>query len=85
MLLDGKTKYSIGYELLRDNQGNHNLFEIKNQQVQVAKVNTLLEDSVTSVSVYYLVLKTDAKNLISNLYYRNSAGNSYADVDGNRI
>jgi hypothetical protein len=39
------------------------------------------------VTVYYLVLNSDINinNLLSELYWRNSKGNSYPDVDSNKI
>ena len=87
LLLDGKTNYTIVYELLRDSQGNHKLFEIKSADVSVEPVITLLKDNpINSIKVYYLALKKDVKatELLSELYYRNSAGNVFADSDTNK-
>ena len=83
-LPDNKTPYEIQYELLRDRQGNYKLFEIASAEVALKKeVNTLFEDRVTSVKVYYLKFKDmkRASELLSELYYRNSAGHSYADYE----
>jgi hypothetical protein len=46
-------------------------------------VNTLWDSNVDSVTVSYLALKSTAqpKTLLSELYWRNSAGNAYADID----
>ena len=46
VLLDEKIPYYITYELLRDRQGNHKLFEIKNEEVEVIKVNTLFKGKI---------------------------------------
>ena len=82
-LFDGKSNYSIEYELLRDSQGNHNLFEIKHANVAVDLCNQLLADSVAFVKVGYLCLrdKANVSDLLSEIYYRNSEGRSYADDD----
>jgi hypothetical protein len=87
VLFDKKTPYHIEYELLRDRQGNHNLFEIVETSLDVTEVNTLFQDSVNAVTVSYLKLKdvNDLANLNSELYYRNKAGRSYADVDANKV
>ena len=87
ILPDGKTKYHVEYELMRDRQGNHQAFEIVNTKIAVAKVNELLKSNVTYVNVSYLALKEGfyVEDLLSELYYRNKAGNSFADVDSNKI
>ena len=86
-LPEGKSRYHLEYELLRDRQGNHKLFEIKNAKVAVNTVNELLKSNVTFINVSYLVLKSDVnvRTLVSELYYRNSAGISYADTDVHKI
>ena len=86
VLPEGKVDYEIQYELLRDRFGNHKLFTIKNANVRVKSVNTLFKNNVTTVKVYYLCLanRVDVKELLSEIYYRNKAGNSYADVDTNK-
>ena len=59
-LPEGKVNYRIEYELLRDNQGNHKLFEIKNETVSVNPVNEVNKSgNTTSITVSYLVLKTN--------------------------
>ena len=87
VLLDKKTPYHIKYELLRDRQGNHELFEIENTEVDVQKVNTLFKDGVEKIQVSYLKLKNvnDLPTLNSELYYRNKEGRSYADTDSNKV
>lgn len=82
VLLDNKTSYYVTYELLRDRQGNHNLFEICNDVVAIKTTNTLFK-SIDSIRVSYLVLKKDVRisYLHSELYYRNSRKVSYADSD----
>ena len=85
-LPDAKSPYHIKYELLRDRQGNHKLFEIKSQELSVREVNTLFKEGVKTVTVYYLALKAgvNASVLLSELYYRNIAGHTYADYDVNK-
>ena len=88
LLLDEKTSYHIIYELIRDRQGNHNMFEIKKATVGVQPVNTLLrEEPVSSIEVYYLALKegVEVSSLLSELYYRNREGNTFADVESNKL
>ena len=86
-LPDGKTRYNIDYELLRDRQGNDKLFKIEKAKVAVNTVNELLKSNVKYVTVHYLTLKEDVDPavLLSELYYRNSQGNSHADVDSHKI
>lgn len=86
-LFDKKIKYEIQYELQRDNQGNHKLFEIKTAILPVTKVNTFWDDNVDSITVSYLALKSTAqpKTLLSELYWRNSAGNAYADINEHKV
>lgn len=87
VLLDKKTPYYITYELLRDRQGNHKLFEIKTEDISVKQVNTLFKDSVDTIKISWLRLQdgVNISELNSELYYRNSAGNTYADVEINKI
>lgn len=86
-LPDGKSRYHIEYELMRDRQGNDKLFEIKHSKVAVATVNELLKSNVKWVDVYYLMLREDAhpEKLLSELYYRNKYNISYADIDSHKI
>ena len=85
-LPDGKARYHIEYELLRDRQGNHKIFEIKNVKLAVKTVNEMIKSNVTYVEASYLALKPGfcTADLLSELYYRNSAGISYADVDAHK-
>jgi hypothetical protein len=82
-LPDGKTRYHIEYELMRDHQGNFKIFEIKNVKLAVKTVNEMIKSDVKWVDVSYLKLKEGfyTSDLLSELYYRNSAGISYADTD----
>ena len=86
VLLDNKTSYYVTYELLRDRQGNHNLFEICTENVDVDTINTLFKP-IKSIKVSYLVLKSGVRisDLYSELYYRNSRGVSYADADKYKV
>lgn len=85
-LPDGKTKYHIEYELMRDSQGNHTMFEIRNTKVAVKTVNEMIKSDVRYVNVSYLALRpnTYTTNLLSELYYRNKQGHSYGDIDANK-
>ena len=78
-----KAPYYIQYELLRDRQGNHKLFDIITEDVLVESTNTLFKENVRTVPVSYLILKDgiDASTLLSELYYRNNAYISYSDFD----
>ena len=86
-LPDGKTRYRIEYELLRDRQGNNKLFEIVPVKIAVSTVNELLKSNVKYINAYYLALKNsvDPKVLLSEIYYRNSSGISYGDVDSHKV
>ena len=86
-LPEGKSRYHIEYELLRDRQNNYKLFDIKKVKVAVNTVNELLKDNVKYIYVHYLALKDDVdpSSLLSDIYYRNSKGNSYADTDINKV
>lgn len=87
VLLDKKVSYQIEYELLRDRQNNHALFEIVSAVIPVEPVNTLFQDMVNEVKVHYLKLKdgVTVSSLNSELYYRNKENNSYADTDLNKV
>lgn len=82
-LPEGKARYHIEYELMRDRQGNNKLFEIKSARVAVNTVNELLKKGVTYIDVYYLAVKEHANlnDMLSELYYRNKMGYSYPDTD----
>ena len=85
LLLDNKTSYNITYELLRDSQGNHKLFEICSKNIKLkGVVNTLVQDGVEEVQVSWLKL-TDRANLNSEIYYRNKEGHAYADWEANKV
>lgn len=88
VLPEGKAVYHVDYELLRDNQGNHKLFNIKKVKIAVDKTNELLKDgNITFIEASYLSLNSDVSvsTLLSELYYRNSQGHSYADIDTNKL
>lgn len=82
-LPDGKARYHIEYELMRDSQSNHKIFEIKNVKLAVETVNEMIKSDVKWVEASYLTLKEGfyVSDLLSELYYRNSEGISYADTD----
>ena len=90
-LPDGKTRYKVEYELLRDNQGNHKIFNIKNIKLAVKPVSDMLKTNVDQninfVNVSYLALNEGfyTTELLSEIYYRNSANISYADTDLHKI
>ena len=86
VLPDGKSRYHIKYELMRDHQGNDKIFEIKNVKLAVQQVNEMIKSDVTYVEVSYLALKEGfyTSDLLSEIYYRNSAGIPYADVDAHK-
>ena len=86
-LPDGKSRYHIKYQLLRDNQGNHKLFEIKEAKLAVTKVNEVIKSDVVYVDVCYLTLADGffTTDLLSEIYYRNKQGRVYADIDANKV
>ena len=83
--------YTIKYELLRDNQGNHKIFEIKEVNLAVKPVHDLYSTNtdakIDHVTAYYLTLKENyyPEDLLSEIYYRNVAGHSYADDSVNKV
>ena len=87
VLPEGKARYHLEYELMRDRQGNYKIFEIKDVKIAVDTVNELLKNNVTYINASYLALRADANvlTLLSELYYRNRAGNSHADIDSNKM
>ena len=88
ILLDGKATYRVEYELLRDNQGNHKLFNIKKAKIAVNETVELLKEGNTKfIEVSYLSLNSDVpvSTLLSELYYRNSQGHAYADIDEHKL
>ena len=87
VLLNDKTKYYITYELQRDNKGNYKMFDIISEKVAIKQVDELFADDVNYINVSYLVLKSNINisNLLSELYYRNSEGHSYADDSNFKI
>jgi hypothetical protein len=82
-LPDGKTRYHIEYELMRDSQKNHKMFEIRKVKLAVNTVNEMIKSDVKYVEVCYLALGPNAytSDLFSELYYRNKRNASYADSD----
>ena len=88
ILLDGKVDYIIKYELLRDRQKNHELFEIITKNIPISPTKTLFnkDEAIKEVTISYLRLKNNVtvKQLLSELYYRNDKGHSYADDDSNQ-
>ena len=54
--------------------------------INIKTVNTLFEDNVSQIKVYYLTYVGENINeLLSELYYRNKAGHSYSDINENKI
>lgn len=86
-LPDGKARYHIEYELLRDKQGNHKLFNIEKVKLAIKPVNEMIKSDVKFIEVCYLRLNPGVytADLLSELYYRNNAGNEYADSDVNKV
>ena len=87
ILLEGKVNYKVNFELLRDNQENYKLFNIKKAKIAVDRTNELLKNqNTTFVEVSYLSLNDNinVSTLLSELYYRNSQGNSHADVNSKK-
>lgn len=82
-LPDGKARYHIEYELMRDKQNNYKIFEIKNVKLAVETVNEMIKSDVKWVEVSYLTLKEGfyTSDLLSEIYYRNSEGIAYADTE----
>ena len=82
-LPSGKARYHIDYELLRDPQNNHKIFEIVKANVAVKTVDEIIKSDVKSVEVCYLKVKDSyyMTNLLSELYYRNSRNISSPDDD----
>ena len=74
--------YDIEYKLERDNYSNYKMFDI-----QLLDTEDLPEDAKfygNKVSIYGLYYKGNLNDFYSELYYRNSAKNSYADIDKNK-
>ena len=88
-LPDNKSDYRITYDLLRDNQGNYEKFEIVTEEVDLqVPIRTLhsQETQIEHIPITYLKLKNnDVDFMMSELYYRNKAGNTYSDIDGNKV
>ena len=98
ILPDGHIFYTIDYELCRDPWSNYKNFEIKHiGNVNMGAIadsmfkNEMTSGSTTSIlyPIYGLFCNSndnqDSKVMMSELYYRNSAGHSYADYDVNKI
>jgi hypothetical protein len=89
VLLDDKVEYVIEYELLRDRQRNDQLFDIVNTEIKITPTKTLFnkEVAIDKIKISYLKLKdkVNPKELLSELYWRNDAGHSYADTKDNKI
>lgn len=86
-LPDGKSRYHIKYQLLRDSYGNYKLFNIKEVKLAVKKVHEVIKSDVVYVNVCYLSLADGffVTDLLSEIYYRNKAGIAYADTELNKI
>lgn len=86
-LPDGKTRYHIEYEILRDRQGNYKIFNIKHVRLAIEPVDEIIKSDVTYVDVCYLAMNEGfyTTELLSELYYRNKKGISHADSDINKL
>ena len=85
VLPDYQVPYVIKYSLERDIYGNHDKFEIK----PIANFTLGAPDAMfkgQNIIIYGLFFKDDysVNDLFSELYYRNSKGNSYSDVNDNK-
>ena len=77
-----QTFYNIHYTLERDNYQNYKDFEIK--QIGTKELPSDAKFAGKTVPIYALYYKGDISKFYSELYYRNSAGNSYADKLDNK-
>lgn len=77
-----QTFYNIHYTLERDNYQNYKDFEIK--QIGTKELPPDAKFAGKTVPIYALYYKGDISKFYSELYYRNSAGNSYADKLDNK-
>ena len=86
-LPDGKARYHIDYELLRDRQGNHKIFNIKKVKLAVEPVNEMIKSDVKYVDMCYLALNPGfyTTELLSEIYYRNKKNIAHADDSINKI
>jgi hypothetical protein len=88
-LPDNKSDYKITYDLLRDNQGNYKKFEIVTTEVDLqSSIRTLhsQDTQIEHIPITYLKLKDGNANfMMSELYYRNKAGNASSDFDSNKV
>ena len=86
-LPESQARYYIDYELMKDPQGNYKIFNIQKAKLAVDRTNEIIKSNVTYVEVCYLCLNTGyyTSDLLSEIYYRNSAGNAYADSEVNKI
>ena len=86
-LPDGKSRYHIDYELLRDRQNNYKMFNIQKVKLAVKPVDEMIKSDVKFVEVCYLCLNAGVytSDLLSELYYRNKEGIAYADSEVNKI
>lgn len=83
-LPDSSIFYTIDFSLQKDQLGNYKHFKI----MQASQKLTLPKDAMfpdKEIPIYYLKLVSDSKMLMSELYYRNKEGHSYADQDINKI
>lgn len=82
VLPTNQTFYNIHYTLERDNYQNYKDFEIK--QVDTITLPSDAKFAGKTVPIYALYYKGNISKFYSELYYRNSAGNSYADKLNNK-
>ena len=81
-LPDKKVDYTIKYSLLRDDQKNYELFDIKTDTVKVS-----CQGKEQDLTVSYLSYKNPSRayELLSELYYRNGTNNAYPDSESNKV
>ena len=82
VLPTAQTFYNIHYTLEKDNYQNYKDFDIK--QIGAKELPSDAKFAGKTVPIYALFYKGDVSKFYSELYYRNSAGNSYADKSDNK-
>lgn len=83
VLPSGATFYNIHYTLERDTYQNYKDFEIRRIGDQILPSDAKYAGK--TIPIYALYYKGDISKFYSEIYYRNKAGNSYADYFNNAI
>lgn len=88
VLPDAQLHYQVSYTLQKDSQGNYKKFDIVPLNCGEADGGIYLPDDAMFANafmpLYCLKFKdgnNSVKSLLSEIYYRNSAGHSYSDYD----